>query len=167
MTTKLLFISLLATATSLQAQQTSMSKQEFIDAQINAATQAQKIAKEREENNIAMLKKALPPEDFEKLMAADEATKIDSQNQMAECLGVSRQDIEKYEASFDAEFQIELVKTCSADLPETISLEGNQWGENADLAAFQACAENEVAKHANIPKQRLLKCSQELEENDQ
>ncbi len=141
-----------------------MTRQEFVDAQINAALSTQKSEEQRAQRNTEMLKKALPPEDFEKMMAAEDAAVSKARQQMAKCLEISEQTLRQHEESFNTKFQIELIKTCATKLPDIISLTGNEWGANADLTAFQTCAETEIAKRTEIPEQRLYECSQQANE---
>lgn len=138
-----------------------MTRQDFIDAQVNAALTAQASEEQRIKRNTEMLKKALPPEDFDKMMAAEDAAVLKERQQMANCLEISEPELRQHEEAFNTEFQIELVKNCAVTLPETISLAGNEWGENSDLTAFQTCAENEIAKRTKIPERRLYECSQQ------
>ena len=154
---------LLPLSYTAHAQQTSISKQEFVDTQINATRQAQEAEQQREKRNIDMLKKALPAKDFEKMMADEAAAEEKEKTRMAKCLGISEADFKGHEESFNTEFQIELIQTCAAELPETISIKSNDWGNNPDLAGFQACAEAQIAKRTQIPAETLLACSESSE----
>ncbi|GAA6139220.1 hypothetical protein NBRC116583_29670 [Arenicella sp. 4NH20-0111] len=141
-----------------------MSKEEFVNMQLKMIEGAQQMQEELGERNRKMLKEALPKEDFEKLMAEDQEYEAQAKAQTAECLGISEQELELYENSFNEEFQLELVKSCSSELPESITVKSMNWSDNTDLEAFQACTEAEVAKRTKIPQKKLKECSESNED---
>ncbi len=143
------------------AEPQTITRQTFIDAQIEQLKAAEKRQAQLTARNIALLKQTLSEQEFEVMMAEEEAAEKAEHRRMSECLGISENAFEAYRAQFDTDFQIELVQTCSMSLPETISLNNGGWQDNADLTNFQSCAEAELAKITSIPEQRLAACSYE------
>lgn len=83
-----------------------MTRQDFIDAQVNAALTAQASEEQRIKRNTEMLKKALPPEDFDKMMAAEDAAVLKERQQMANCLEISEPELRQHEEAFNTNFRL-------------------------------------------------------------
>ncbi|MBX2849220.1 MAG: hypothetical protein KTR16_12915 [Acidiferrobacterales bacterium] len=144
------------------AETQTMTRDAFIEAQIEQLKRAEQNQKELTKRNLALLKKSLPTEEFDKLMADEAATEQAAHKRMSACLGITESEFTKYRAMFDAEFQIELAKTCTHSLPDTITFNGQSWEQNQDLVAFQQCAQKQIAKRTKISQSRLVKCSEKI-----
>lgn len=145
---------------SANAQQ-AMSKQEFIDTQLRMVASAKQMQEDLGKRNRKMLKESLPKEDYERMMADEAQYEAEAKARTAECLNISEQELEAYENSFDTEFQLELINSCSAALPETITMNSMDWSENADLSEFQACTATEISKKTNISQKKLSECNED------
>ena len=59
---------------------------------------------------------------------------------------------------------MELIKTCSSKLPDTLNMNQLDLESNSDLAEYRQCAEEMVAKEIGVSSEKLRSCSELAED---
>lgn len=147
-----------ATAQAQDAEQT-ISKDEFVKSQLAMMEQMKQVQKDMAEDAESMMRDKMTPEEFAQYKAEADAEQKEQEEKVADCLGIPAEQISSMSEKVGPDFQIDVIKSCSSKLPETLSLDNMDWDSNADFAAYKECAENMVAKEIGVSSAKLQQCS--------
>jgi len=161
----IIFAAFMAASVPTVAQvETTMSKQEFIDSQIELFGQVDEMKAKVGVQQDEMMKSKLTPElyaDYKKRREATEQTEV---KRVADCLGISTDKVKSIEESIDSKTLVESVSRCSSKLPESVTLVGGDWSKAAALAEYNNCNEQFIADKSGIPVEKYKQCAAEQEE---
>lgn len=155
----------LVVATPVVAQEEgTISKDEFVQSQLMMMQQLKDAQADIEANNDKALKEQLSPEAYAEYKAEMEEYKQEQEQKVASCLGVSTEDVAGMSEKVGPDFQMELIKTCSSKLPDTLNMNQLDLESNSDLAEYRQCAEEMVAKEIGVSSEKLRSCSELAED---
>ena len=60
------------------------------------------------------------------------------------------------------DFQIQVIKTCSTNLPDIINWNDVDWTNNPEYKAYKVCAEKLVSTKTGIAPEKLQECSESV-----
>ena len=137
----------------------TMTRDEFVESQLNMMEQAKVIQQEMASRSDDMMKDKMSAEAYTEYKQDTERKQKQQEREVANCLGIPPENMAELSARVGPDFQITVIKKCSGKLPPTINLEGLDWTSNKDFLEYKRCAEALVAKEVGVPADRLEECS--------
>lgn len=164
LTAALTLCALTVAAPAFAQEEGTISKEEFVQSQLLMMERLKGAQADIEANNDKALKEQLSPEAYAEYKAEMAEYKQEQEEKVANCLGVSTDDVAGMSEKVGPDFQMQLIKACSSKLPDTLNLNSLDLESNSDLAEYRACAEEMVAKEIGISSEKLRSCSELAED---
>lgn len=136
-----------------------VSKEEFVQSQLALMEQMKQAQADEEAGQVSDLQQQLSPEAYAEYQEELTARQTAQDKQVADCLGLPVAEIVGLSQKVGPDFQISLIKSCSAKLPDELNLSQLQLEGNADLEAYRQCAESMVASEIGVTSEKLRQCS--------
>lgn len=137
----------------------TIPKAQYIENQLKMMEQIEGVQSDMRDSTDKMMREKLTPEAYAEYQQNQKQAEQEQEKQIATCLGVPVQKVSELSDKVGAEFQIKVIKTCSAKLPEVINLSDADWTRNPEFSDYKLCAENLVAQETGISTEKLQACS--------
>jgi len=150
---------------SVSAQEPSgmqISKQQFIDMSLNMAEKSgelQASVKQQQESN---LRQELGQERFEEYQKEELKMEAEREEELASCLGISRDKLTSFKKTMGLEFQVAAIEKCKSKLPDMIDMgAAADFSGNSVIADYTACLEDLAMKETGIGVEKIRNCTAE------
>lgn len=150
---------------ALAQSEITMTKQEFIDNQINMFSQFDEMQAQRGVQIDEMMKSKMSSEAYDEFKKKNDLAEQEELKSAADCLGVSTQKLESITKNIGSAALVEAANACSSKLPESIAISGMDWTQVPGLAEYNACNEEFIAKKSGVPLAKYKKCAAKQTEN--
>lgn len=160
LTVAMMIVASLFLSAPLDAQtELNFTRQQFVDTQLQMLENIDQAASEAQSARDEILKKNLPPEEYQRLKQEDARLANEEQIAAAKCLGIEIDEIGEIEEKVGPKFQIEVVKACASLLPDSFTLSGVDFASAPALAEYSNCTVERTAKELGFPLEKFAQCN--------
>lgn len=149
---------------ALSQSEITLTKQEFIDNQLEMFSQLDAIQTKASADTEQMMKSKMAPEAYEEYQKEKDVAEQEEMKLAADCLGISVEKMESITTSIDSAVLVEATNLCSAKLPDSITISGMDWTDNASLAEYNSCNEQFIADKSGVPLEKYKECAAKQEQ---